>query len=158
MLKYFFRKSADHKQRVDKEQKIPSTCKKNNWNQKSCLKRWPREVHKICWLSGLRIRQQCQFLTFAFFFVANNFWELNKNNGECHPCRNITLPKNIFKRSVRQFATNLTVLIMTIMGGKNGNSKKWSGTSEKVLWNVIYVLIIKYNITMIVIASPPKTW
>ena len=65
--------------------------------------------------------------------------------------------KHVFKRSVRQFATNLTVLIIMIMGGKNGNSKKWSGTSEKLLWNVIYVLIIKYNITMIVIASPPKT-
>jgi len=58
----------NHEQRVNKKQKLPTTCQwgTRHSNRQCCLKRRQREVLEICWLPLAASRGSTVYFNFSF--------------------------------------------------------------------------------------------
>jgi hypothetical protein len=65
---FFFRRSTDRKQRVNKKRNFEVDSPSSSGGQKKCMK-------KLASL-GLHLKQHCK-LKFSLFLLKNNFWTLN---------------------------------------------------------------------------------
>ena len=109
------------KQRVNKKQKLLSTCKKKyNIEIDSLASSGGQGKYTKAYLS-LRLRQHCQFSTSPFVVRSNFFEGIDKSESDWRQFRNHTLHKNFFLENIRSVVqqvvmtqTNLTVWLYTI--------------------------------------------
>jgi len=74
MMGNFFRWLTDHKQQVNKKQKLSITCNKQNTKLDTLREAEAKGSTRNMLASlGLRLMQHCQFWT-SVFSVKNNFW------------------------------------------------------------------------------------